>query len=168
MINPACYHVTDTGCWEWRGPRRATGYGCYTRRLCGVPFSPAVQLAHRWAWLTVYGPIPVGLFVCHRCDNPPCINPEHLFLGTAADNMRDAQEKRRIAWPRGERERCRNGHFPQWSTNSQGATVCEQCRRDSCRAHYQKLKRERPEVIAAKRQRARELKARFALEAAAG
>jgi hypothetical protein len=55
------------------------------------------QYAHRFAYAEAYGPIPDGVLVCHRCDNPPCCRPDHLFLGTAADNMQDAAHKGRMA-----------------------------------------------------------------------
>lgn len=58
---------------------------------------------HRWAWMLVNGPIPPGMVVRHRCDNPPCANPDHLELGTVADNSRDAVERGRIYRPMGER-----------------------------------------------------------------
>ncbi len=58
-------------------------------------------MAHRAAWEYTRGPVPAGLFVLHRCDNPPCCNPAHLFLGTQADNMADMQAKGRQA--KGER-----------------------------------------------------------------
>ena len=79
------------GCWEWAASRNACGYGTVNVRMG----EQAVRLAHRLAWVLVNGPIPDGLHVLHRCDNPPCCNPAHLFLGTHADNMRDAAEKGR-------------------------------------------------------------------------
>lgn len=71
-------------CWIWTGPRVRGGYG-----------RAGVNLAHRLAWERANGPIPEGLFVLHRCDNPPCCNPSHLFLGTHDDNMRDRDAKGR-------------------------------------------------------------------------
>ena len=77
-----------TPCIVWTGARTSAGYGM--RRRGGRP----VYL-HRTVWEEVHGPIPAGMFVCHHCDNPPCYNVEHLFLGTAADNNRDMYAKGR-------------------------------------------------------------------------
>jgi hypothetical protein len=57
---------------------------------------------HRLAWEMVNGPIPEGMFICHHCDNPPCVRPDHLFCGSPSDNVRDAIQKGRI-WPDGVR-----------------------------------------------------------------
>ena len=77
------------GCWEWTGSRRA-GYGR------AIVNQKSVR-AHRRAWVLTNGPIPDGLFVLHKCDNPPCVRPDHLFLGTQLDNRRDAVAKGRQA-----------------------------------------------------------------------
>lgn len=79
---------TDSGCWEWSGARAVNGYG---RALIG---SRQVA-AHRLSFTVHTGPIPTGLFICHRCDNPPCINPAHLFAGTAQENVSDREAKGR-------------------------------------------------------------------------
>lgn len=79
-------------CWNWTGP--VTNYG-YGRLHVGGRDGRDVG-AHRIAWELLKGKIPSGLFVCHHCDNPRCVNPAHLFLGTQFDNMRDAGRKGRL------------------------------------------------------------------------
>lgn len=89
-------YVADpvTGCWVYIGARNAKGYG-----RVELPMKRGVRgrrvRAHRLAWLRARGAIPAGMFVLHSCDNPPCINPDHLFLGTNSDNMTDMVRKGR-------------------------------------------------------------------------
>ena len=87
-----CTPEPNTGCWLWTGNTapRENGYG-------QISLKDRPLRAHRAAWEQFRGPIPAGLFVCHRCDVPCCINPDHLFLGTAAQNTADMVAKGRKA-----------------------------------------------------------------------
>lgn len=80
---------TGNGCWTWSGGKDQDGYPVFT--VGGRPYR-----GHRWIWEELRGPIPAGMLICHRCDNPPCVNPDHLFLGTNSDNMLDAVGKGRL------------------------------------------------------------------------
>jgi hypothetical protein len=78
----------SAGCWEWTGTQHGAGYGyCYSKGR--------LHLTHRMAWELTYGPIPDGQCVLHKCDNRSCVRPDHLFLGTRGDNIKDAVSKGR-------------------------------------------------------------------------
>lgn len=87
-----------SGCWIWIGRKTRRGYGSF------VPSGRRLQVgvrrtgAHRQAWELERGPIPKGKDVLHKCDNPPCVKPDHLFIGTQLDNMRDMDRKDRRRW----------------------------------------------------------------------
>jgi hypothetical protein len=81
----------NPGCWAWTGARVPQGYGLIKRK------DGSQCRAHRIAYELAFGAIPAGMFVCHRCDNPGCIRPSHLFLGTHHENMADMVIKGRSA-----------------------------------------------------------------------
>jgi hypothetical protein len=104
-------------CWTWTGTTQPDGYGKISGDRGG---RRATMRAHRVSWELHLGPIPRGVFVLHRCDTPRCVNPGHLFLGTAADNSRDMVAKGRSL--RGDRcparahpERLRRGERHRWA-----------------------------------------------------
>ncbi len=82
------YPEPNTGCWLWGGGDQSNGYGLFWAK-------GKAWRVHRWAYQHFIGPIPEGLYVLHKCDVRPCVNPEHLMLGTHLDNMRDMCAKGR-------------------------------------------------------------------------
>jgi len=104
-------HVHKTeDCWEWTSRLTKKGYGRFA-------VSQKRLAAHRASWFLHYGPIPEGMFVCHHCDNPKCIRPDHLFLGTHRDNMRDMARKGRAI-------KGRKGP-PRWGQGNPNAKLTE-------------------------------------------
>lgn len=93
----------NSGCWLWDGAQASGGYGKVTRG--GKQFRVT-----RLAWEERHGPIPLGLFVLHRCDVPACCNVDHLFLGTLRDNARDMAAKGRVGGGSPRQATCKYGH----------------------------------------------------------
>ena len=92
-----------TGCWDWTGSKIKFGYG-------RIGVDDKTYSAHRLSYQVFRGEIPDGLCVCHKCDNPSCINPDHLFLGTHSENMIDAYRKGRVLPPEGGNAQYKKGH----------------------------------------------------------
>lgn len=86
----------DGGCWNWVGARQQFGYGTiFVQKIAG---KTVLDRAHRVSWKLHNGEIPLGIFVLHHCDNPRCVRPDHLYLGTVQDNTDDRQSRNR--WKR--------------------------------------------------------------------
>ena len=125
-----------SGCWIWTKATNERGYGVFK------VFGTRRQIkAHRATYQEFVGAIPEGMDVLHRCDNPPCCNPEHLFLGTHADNMRDCARKGRV---RNQKKKyCINGHpFDKKNTyvHGHGLRRCRTCRKKRDAERYQRRK----------------------------
>lgn len=121
----------ETGCWEWQKQKNRLGYGQFS-----TP-PGTTKYAHRWAHLRFKGPIPPGHVVMHLCDNPPCVNPDHLKAATQKENMQDCLKKGRYEYQK-HATHCKYGHemtgynvVPETRTY-RGVTftqrICRQCK----------------------------------------
>ncbi len=113
----------ENSCWIWAGAKTKTGYGQFS-------FNGKPVKAHRFMYETYYGVSPGTLDVCHSCDNPLCINPKHLWLGTAKDNLQDASKKERF--PGQQRVHCIKGHVLVRTSSGE----CKVCKKEYQANYY--------------------------------
>ena len=107
---------TPSGCWEWNASKNHSGYGQFR-------YDGKVMLAHRASYIIFSGDIPEGNHILHSCDNPACVNPEHLRPGTDADNVADKMSRNRHAAQ--SRTHCKNGHeYDAYGNNQRKCNTC--------------------------------------------
>lgn len=145
MSTPKSTKTILDECWEWNGCRLTSGYG---RKAINCEDFSTHRLALSWARWNGDGDwkkmIPGGMLVCHRCDNPPCVNPAHLFLGDRADNHRDMIEKGRQGNQK--KTHCKRGHeFSVANTyirKKGNLRICRACAKERVRAWEQRHMRD--------------------------
>lgn len=134
---PVPAHAPDLGpCWQWTGPGYGKGYGSWGK----IP-------AHRHSWTLANGPVAAGIWVLHHCDNPPCVNPAHLYLGTVVENVRDAVERGQVRRPR--KDYCTESHLKEGDNlivvkiGSRTSYRCRQCENDRSARRQREARRAR-------------------------
>lgn len=140
--------VTESGCWIWTGGLNAQGYGQFHDNDCHLSASRGQVLAHRWSLDHFRGPIPKKAFVCHRCDVPSCVNPDHLWAGDHEQNMADLWRKGRGTrgrkFPEREKQACKYGHlFTPENTIYAGVHKAKRCRICTARRKAEDYRRSR-------------------------
>lgn len=136
--------IYNDGCWLWVGPKCKDGYGKIGVKRYGASSDRNTVRSHRFSWvLHNQQQIPKGMWVLHKCDNPPCVRPDHLFLGTAKENKADCIKKDRDGGPIGVNRRkthCKNGHpFDLMNTYLEGLKrKCKTCRTEAKRISIKK------------------------------
>lgn len=125
------------GCWGWTGAK-TQGYGVIT---LGARSEGSIR-AHRLSYILHKGEIPAGMLVLHQCDNPECTNPDHLEVGTCADNMRHVSERKRN--PRSHNTHCLRGHefTPENTISRGGGRECRTCKNESKKKRHREIRGE--------------------------